>query len=128
MLKSLKDTFNPYTPISVKAFWLRQCWIVWGGFLLLIPAFILQEKGVSPNIVINMVFLAFALMMYIELIFTIKRYRAMKIPAVWACFVCILPLNIIAFTVAAFEKSPAQLKYINKFLNFIKKDNTDGFN
>lgn len=124
MFKSLKDTFNPYTPISVKEFLTQQYWVVLVGLVLGILGTVLEKNNTAIEIMrIYVIFLLF-LTVYIEFIFTVKRYRAMNLPPVWACFVFLLPLNVLAFIVATCEKDWLG-KYFTKLRYFIREGNDE---
>ena len=90
IMQRIKDNFNPYTSLSLKGYNKSLGWIMLWSWLLGISALILEKNGAEVDIIA----LLFAIIVcgshYMLFIFTIKRFRAMNIPIIWATAIFIL--------------------------------------
>ncbi len=127
ILKNIKDTFNPYIPMNAKDFGAKQGWIIFVVVLFSIPMFILQKQKNRIDEIMLMMHMLLAVIVYMEFIFTVKRYRALQIPIIWACVVFLMPFNIISFIVAASEDNILEGKWFKIFRNYIKEDKDELF-
>lgn len=121
-LKPIKDSFNPHIAISIEEFWKQQTWILFFGFLILIPAYFWEKSGGGIEVMSLFASLFFAIPIYVEFIFTVKRYRAMNIPWIWAAVLFIPPLNLLCFIVATSDEESKIFQYGKKFLRIIKEE------
>lgn len=123
IMKRIKDNFNPYTPLSLKGYNKSLGWIMLWSWLLGISALILEKNGAEVDIIA----LLFAIIVcgshYMLFIFTIKRFRAMNIPIIWATTIFIIPLHLLCFIVA--ESNDGFIIKMRKKLGYLLKEDTN---
>ena len=123
IMKRIKDNFNPYTSLSLKGYNKSLGWIMLWSWLLGISALILEKNGAEVDIIA----LLFAIIVcgshYMLFIFTIKRFRAMNIPIIWATTIFIIPLHLLCFIVA--ESNDGFIIKIRKKLGYLLKEDTN---
>ena len=123
IMKRIKDNFNPYTSLSLKGYNKSFGWIMLWSWLLGIPALILEKNGAEVDIIA----LLFAIIVcgshYMLFIFTIKRFRAMNIPTIWATAIFIIPLHLLCFIVA--ESNDGFIIKMRKKLGYLLKEDTN---
>ena len=123
IMQRIKDNFNPYTPLSLKGYNKSFGWIMLWSWILGISAFILEKNGAEVDIIA----LLFAIIVcgshYMLFIFTIKRFRAMNIPTIWATAMLIIPLHIVCFIVA--ESNDGFIIKMRKKLGYLLKEDTN---
>lgn len=120
-LKGIKDMFNPYTPMTLKAFWNQQLIIFLWAFLVGIPGVILEKNGAGLGVILFICLLFVGGSTYLEFIFIVKRYRDKNIPPIWASFVFVLPLNVVAFIIAATDDNDKVNIYGKKLLGLLQE-------
>ena len=122
IMKRIKDNFNPYTSLSLKGYNKSLGWIMLWSWLLGISALILEKNGAEVDIIA----LLFAIIVcgshYMLFIFTIKRFRAMNIPIIWATAIFI-PLHLLCFIVA--ESNDGFIIKMRKNLGYLLKEDTN---
>ncbi|GEM_PF-3142024 len=123
IMKRIKDNFNPYTSLSLKGYNKSLGWIMLWSWLLGISALILEKNGAEVDIIA----LLFAIIVcgshYMLFIFTIKRFRAMNIPIIWATTIFIIPLHLLCFIVA--ESNDGFIIKMRKKLGYLLKEDTN---
>ena len=123
IMKRIKDNFNPYTALSLKGYNKSLGWIMLWSWLLGISALILEKNGAEVDIIA----LLFAIIVcgshYMLFIFTIKRFRAMNIPIIWATTIFIIPLHLLCFIVA--ESNDGFIIKMRKKLGYLLKEDTN---
>ena len=123
IMKRIKDNFNPYTSLSLKGYNKSLGWIMLWSWLLGISALILEKNGAEVDIIA----LLFAIIVcgshYMLFIFTIKRFRAMNIPIIWATAIIIIPLHLLCFIVA--ESDDGFIIKMRKKLGYLLKEDTN---
>lgn len=120
-LRKIQNTFNPSVPIGINEFWKQQIWIILWICMLSIGGIFLEKNDVNFNIILLITLAILVVPAWIEFIFIVKRYRSMKISAIWAIFIFIPPLSLLCFMLAAFD-SYKVIEQIKKIF-LIKEDN-----
>ena len=123
IMKRIKDNFNPYTPLSLKGYNKSLGWIMLWSWLLGIPALILEKNGAEVVVLALIVAIIIGGSHYMLFIFTIKRFRAMDIPTIWATAMFIIPLHLLCFIVA--ESDDGFIIKMRKKLGYLLKEDTN---
>ena len=117
----IKDTFNPYKPMTAKDFWKSLGWIFLWGWGVGIPGAILEKNGVSLEVLIVIVLLFIGGIQYLLFLFTIKRFRSMQIPPIWAILIFIPPFNGLCFILAGFSSNSGLFRFLKKLVLPLKE-------
>ncbi len=117
----IKDTFNPYKPMSAKDFWKSLGWIFLWGWGVGIPGAILEKNGVSLEVLIGIVLLCVGGIQYLLFLFIIKRFRAMQIPPIWAILIFIPPFNGLCFILAGSSINSGLFRFLKKLVLPLKE-------
>ena len=91
------------------------------SWLLGIPALILEKNGAEVDILALIVAIIIGGSQYMLFIFTIKRFRSMNIPTIWATAMFIIPLHLLCFIVAE-SNDDFIVKMRNKLGHLVKED------
>lgn len=121
IMQRIKDNFNPYKPLSIKGYNKSLGWIILWSWLLGIPALILEKNGAEVDILALIVAIIIGGSQYMLFIFTIKRFRSMNIPTIWATAMFIIPLHLLCFIVAE-SNDNFIVKMRNKLGHLVKED------
>lgn len=117
----IKDTFNPYKPMTAKDFWKSLGWIFLWGWGVGIPGAILEKNGVSLEVLIGIVLLCVGSIQYLLFLFIIKRFRAMQIPPIWAILIFIPPFNGLCFILAGSSINSGLFRFLKKLVLPLKE-------
>lgn len=117
----IKDTFNPYKPMTAKDFWKSLGWIFLWGWGVGIPGAILEKNGVSLEVLIGIVLLCVGGIQYLLFLFIIKRFRAMQIPPIWAILIFIPPFNGLCFILAGSSINSGLFRFLKKLVLPLKE-------
>ena len=117
----IKDTFNPYKPMTAKDFWKSLWWIFLWGWGVGIPGSILEKNGVSLEILIVIALLFVGGIQYLLFLFIIKRFRAMQIPPIWAILIFIPPFNGLCFILAGSSINSGLFRFLKKLVLPLKE-------
>lgn len=117
----IKDTFNPYKPMTAKDFWKSLGWIFLWGWGVGIPGAILEKNGASLEILVVIALLFVGGIQYMLFLFIIKRFRSMQIPPIWAIFIFIPPFNGLCFILAGFSINSSLFRFLKKLVLPLKE-------
>ena len=117
----IKDTFNPYKPMTAKDFWKSLGWIFLWGWGVGIPGAILEKNGVSLEILIVIALLFVGGIQYLLFLFIIKRFRSMQIPPIWAILIFIPPFNGLCFILAGSSINSGLFRFLKKLVLPLKE-------
>ena len=117
----IKDTFDPYKPMTAKDFWKSLWWIFLWGWGVGIPGAILEKNGVSLEILIVIALLFVGGIQYLLFLFIIKRFRAMQIPPIWAILIFIPPFNGLCFILAGSSINSGLFRFLKKLVLPLKE-------
>ena len=117
----IKDTFNPYKPMTAKDFWKSLWWIFLWGWGVGIPGAILEKNGVSLEVLIVIALLFVGGIQYLLFLFIIKRFRSMQMPPIWAIFIFIPPFNGLCFILAGFSSNSSLFRFLKKLVLPLKE-------
>lgn len=122
-IQSIKDAFNLYKPISVKEYWKSMNWLILWGSLLIIPGTILEKNGANLEVLLVIGAMFIIGIQYLLFIFTLKRFRAMHIPPIWAVFIFIPPFYGLCFIIAGLSEDSAILSFLKRLIRSLKEVN-----
>ena len=117
----IKDTFNPYKPMTAKAFWKSLWWIFLWGWGVGIPGAILEKNGVSLEVLIVIALLFVGGIQYLLFLFIIKRFRSMQIPPIWAILIFIPPFNGLCFMLVGVSINSGLFRFLKKLVLPLKE-------
>ncbi len=123
IMQRIKDNFNPYIPLSTKGYNKSLGWIILWSWSLGISALILEKNGAEVDILALIVAIIIGGSQYMLFIFTIKRFRAMNIPTIWATAMFIIPLHMVCFVVS--EANDDFIVKMRKKLGYLLKEDTN---
>ena len=122
IIQSIKDAFNLYKPISVKEYWKSMNWLILWGILLIIPGTILEKNGADLEVLVVIGAMFLVGIQCLLFIFTLKRFRAMHIPPIWAVFMFIPPFYGICFIISGLSEDSAILSFLKRLFHYLKEE------
>ena len=121
IMQRIKDNFNPYKPLSVKGYNKSFGWIMLWSWSLGISGLILEKNGAEVDVLALIIAIILCGSHYMLFLFTLKRFRAMNIPTIWATAMLIIPLHIVFFIVAESDENFI-IKMRKKLSHLLKED------
>ena len=121
IMQRIKDNFNPYKPLSLKGYNKSFGWIMLWSWSLGISGLILEKNGAEVDVLALIIAIILCGSHYMLFLFTLKRFRAMNIPTIWATAMLIIPLHIVCFIVAESDENFI-IKMRKKLSHLLKED------
>ena len=123
IMQRIKDNFNPYKPLSLKGYNKSFGWIMLWSWSLGISGLILEKNGAEVDVLALIIAIILCGSHYMLFLFTLKRFRAMNIPTIWATAIFIIPLHLLCFIVA--ESNDGFIIKMRKKLGYLLKEDTN---